>query len=85
MENDIINPADPGGNTSFLPPGCPGDRTVAGEEGLKKETRDFFSLTQLVDRCIIQPFDVTIPVPAGEEEKAIRIVQELGGEVPDEA
>ncbi len=44
-----------------------------------------FSFSQLVGRFIIQPFDVTIPVPAGEEEKAIRIVQELCGEGPDDA
>ncbi|MDP3396141.1 MAG: hypothetical protein Q8S57_05700 [Methanoregula sp.] len=43
-----------------------------------------FSFTQLNGRFIVQPFDVVIPVPAGEEEKAVRIVRELGGEVPDD-
>jgi hypothetical protein len=39
-----------------------------------------FSFTQLVGRFIIQPFDVVVPVPPGEEEKAGRAVQELGGD-----
>jgi hypothetical protein len=41
-----------------------------------------FSFTQLVGRFIIQPFDVVVPVPAGEEERAGRIVQQLGGDMP---
>ena len=43
-----------------------------------------FSFTQMNGRFIVQPFDVVVPVPAGEEEKAVRIVQELGGEVTDD-
>jgi len=43
-----------------------------------------FSFTQLNGRYIVQPFDVVIPVPHGEEEIAGRIVRELGGEVPDD-
>jgi len=43
-----------------------------------------FSFTQLNGRFIVQPFDVVIPVPHGEEEIAVRIVRELGGEVPDD-
>jgi len=39
-----------------------------------------FSFTQLNGRFIIQPFDVVIPVPPGEEESAGRIVRELGGD-----
>ena len=51
------------------------------EASKKKPALIIFSFSQLVGRFIVQPFDVTIPVPAGEEEKAIRIVQELGGKV----
>lgn len=43
-----------------------------------------FSFSQLVGRFIIQPFDVVVPVPAGEEERAVRVVQQLGGDVPAE-
>ena len=50
----------------------------------KKPAMIIFSFTQLVGRFIVQPFDVVVPVPAGEEEKTVRIVQELGGEVPDD-
>lgn len=38
-----------------------------------------FSFTQLVGRFIIKPFDVVVPVPVGEEERARKIVQDLGG------
>jgi hypothetical protein len=38
-----------------------------------------FSFTQLVGRFIIQPVDVVVPVPPGEEEGAGKIVRELGG------
>lgn len=41
-----------------------------------------FSFTQMNGRFIIQPFAIVIPVPPGEEETAVRIVRELGGEVP---
>jgi len=37
-----------------------------------------FSFTQLVGRFVVQPFDVVVPVPAGEEERAGRVVRELG-------
>jgi hypothetical protein len=43
-----------------------------------------FSFTQLVGRFIIQPFDVVVPVPAGEEERAGRVVQQLDGGMPVE-
>lgn len=36
-----------------------------------------FSFSQLAGRFIIQPFDVAVPVPAGEEERAGRVVQDL--------
>jgi len=42
-----------------------------------------FSFTQLVGRFIVQPFDVVVPVPPGEEEKAGRAVQELGGDASE--
>jgi hypothetical protein len=42
-----------------------------------------FSFTQLVGRFIIQPFDVVVPVPPGEEERAGRIVQQLGGDASE--
>lgn len=41
-----------------------------------------FSFTQLNGRFIVQPFDVIIPVPPGEEEMAGRIVRELRGDTP---
>jgi hypothetical protein len=50
----------------------------------KKPTAIIFSFSQLVGRFIIQPFAVVIPVPDGEEETAVRIVREMGGEVPDD-
>jgi hypothetical protein len=60
------------------------DGILFREAAKKMPAMIIFSFSQLVGRFIIQPFDVRIPVPAGEEEKAIRIVQELGGKVPDE-
>jgi hypothetical protein len=42
-----------------------------------------FSFTQLVGRFIVQPFDIVVPVPPGEEEEAGRAVQELGGDVSE--
>ena len=39
-----------------------------------------FSFTQLVGKFIIQPFDVVVPVPPGEEERAGQIVAQLGGD-----
>lgn len=50
------------------------------EAGRKGPAALVFSFTQLVGRFIIQPFDVVVPVPAGEEERARRVVRELGGE-----
>jgi hypothetical protein len=41
-----------------------------------------FSFTQLVGRFIVQPFDLVVPVPAGEEERAGQIVAELGADGP---
>lgn len=43
-----------------------------------------FSFNQLVGRFIIQPFDIVVPVPAGEEERAGRVVQQLAGDMPAE-
>ena len=43
-----------------------------------------FSFTQLVGRFIIQPFEVVVPVPPGEEESAREIVGDLGGNSHDE-
>lgn len=48
--------------------------------GKKSHSALVFSFTQLVGRFIIQPFDVVVPVPPGEEERAGRIVREMGGE-----
>jgi hypothetical protein len=42
-----------------------------------------FSFTQIVGRFIVQPFDIVIPVPQGEDEEAVRIVRDLGGDVPE--
>lgn len=50
----------------------------------KKPAAIIFSFSQLVGQFIIQPFDVVIPVPAGEEDTAVRIVREMGGELPDD-
>jgi len=38
-----------------------------------------FSFTQLVGRFIVKPFDITIPVPAGEEERAEWISRTFAG------
>jgi hypothetical protein len=48
---------------------------------LKKKDRAalVFSFTQITGRFIIQPFEVVVPVPAGEEERAQQIMQLLGG------
>jgi hypothetical protein len=48
--------------------------------GKKNPAALVFSFSQLVGRFIIQPFDVAVSVPPGEEERAGRIVQELGGD-----
>lgn len=50
------------------------------EAGRKGPAALVFSFTQLAGRFVIQPFDVVVPVPAGEEERAERVVRELGGE-----
>jgi len=46
--------------------------------GKKRPAALVFSFTQLVGRFVVQPFDVVVPVPAGEEERAGRVVRELG-------
>lgn len=48
---------------------------------LKKNDRAalVFSFTRITGRFIIQPFDVVVPVPAGEEERTQQIMQLLGG------
>jgi hypothetical protein len=38
-----------------------------------------FSFTRRIGLFVTQPFDIIIPVPSGEEEKAGWIVQQLGG------
>jgi len=38
-----------------------------------------FPFTRLAGRFIIQPFDVVVPVPAEDEERAGRVVRELEG------
>ncbi len=38
-----------------------------------------FSFTQLVGAYIFQPFAIAVPVPAGEEETAVRVVRALEG------
>jgi hypothetical protein len=50
------------------------------EAGKKRPAALVFSFTQLVGRFVVQPFDVVVPVPAGEEERAGRVVRELEGE-----
>ena len=44
----------------------------------KKPAMIVFSFTQLVGQFIIRPFNIAIPVPAGEEDTAWRVVRELG-------
>ena len=41
-----------------------------------------FSFTQLVGAYIIQPFDIAVPVPAGEEDTADGVISALGGRGP---
>lgn len=38
-----------------------------------------FSFMQLVGLFILRPFEISLPVPAGEEQKAKEIVERLGG------
>lgn len=52
---------------------------VSYRKGKKGPDLVVFSFVQLVSPVVIQPFDITIPVPPGEEENARRIVIELGG------
>jgi hypothetical protein len=49
------------------------------KEDKKNHVALVFSFTQLVGRFIIQPFDIVVPVPPGEEEGARKIVREFGG------
>jgi len=51
--------------------------------GKKNPAALVFSFTQIAGRFILQPFDVVVPVPAGEEGRAGRIVQELGSSAAD--
>jgi hypothetical protein len=53
------------------------------EAGKKSPAVLVFSFTQLVGRFIMQPFDIVVPVPAGEEEKAGRVVKDLGGDASE--
>jgi hypothetical protein len=54
------------------------------EAGKKSPAALVFSFTQLVCRVVIQPFDVVVPVPVGEEDRAGRVVGELGGDVSEQ-
>ncbi len=54
------------------------------EPGKKNPAALVFSFTQFAGSFIIQPFEVVVPVPAGEEERAGRVVQQLGRDVPAE-
>jgi hypothetical protein len=45
----------------------------------KDPTMLTFSFTQLVGAYIIQPFDIAVPVPAGEEDTAEGVIRVLGG------
>jgi hypothetical protein len=51
---------------------------------LKKNPALIFSFTQLVGLYIIQPFDIVVPIPAGQEDTAYRVVRSLGGPVQGE-
>lgn len=50
----------------------------------KNPAKLVFSFNQLVGRFIIQPFDVVVPVPAGEEDRAGWVVRQLDGDIPAE-
>lgn len=50
----------------------------------KKNPALIFSFTQIVGLYIIQPFDIVVPIPAGELDTAHEIVRALGGKVPEE-
>lgn len=50
------------------------------EAGRKEPAALVFSFTQLVGRFVVQPFEVVVPVPVGEEERAGRVVRELEGD-----
>jgi hypothetical protein len=53
---------------------------VSFQKAGKKSPPALVSLfTRLVGRFILQPFDVVVLVPPGEEERATQIVQELSG------
>jgi hypothetical protein len=55
---------------------------VSFQKAGKKSPPALVSLfTRLVGRFILQPFDVVVPVPPGEEERATQIVQELSGRI----
>jgi hypothetical protein len=58
------------------------DGILFREAAKKMPAMIVFSFSQLVGRFIVQPFDVAIPVPAGEEDKAIRIVRNFGSDIP---
>lgn len=59
------------------------DGVTLREAGKKSPAALVFSFTQLVGRFIIQPFDVVVPVPVGEEERAGRVVQQLDRDVSE--
>jgi hypothetical protein len=50
----------------------------------KKNPALIFSFTQLVGLSIIQPFEIVVPIPAGQEDTAYKVVRALGGPVPDD-
>lgn len=57
--------------------------TITGVSMKKARGKDpsmlIFSFTQLVGAYIIQPFDIAVPIPAGEEETADGIIRALRG------
>ena len=58
------------------------DRISFQKASRKKPQALVFSFTQMIGLLIVQPFDIVVPVPAGEEKKAGEIAGLLGCEVP---
>jgi hypothetical protein len=59
------------------------DRISVNKGDKKTPARLIFSFTEFVGYFIIRPFDISIPIPPGEEPKAGLIIYELGNEVPE--
>ena len=58
------------------------DGTVLRKATTKRPAAIVFSFVQVTGRVTIQPFDVAVPVPPGDEEAAVRVVKEFGGTLP---